>query len=117
MLWSDNSTLLNHEHVLLNVNVIHDDAIFFTNNEMEEQGKGNIDVQTLVERLHVYIPARCGSSEVKLLIYINTRKATSNNELPTSSGTDVTDVTRLYHAYGPKQDFESGEQKEGNAGG
>ena len=44
MLWSDNSTLLNHEHVLLNVNVIHDDAIFFTNNEMEEQGKGNIDV-------------------------------------------------------------------------
>ena len=42
MIWADNSTLLNHGHLLMTVNVLCD---FYTNKEMEEQGKGNIDVQ------------------------------------------------------------------------
>ena len=119
MLWADNSTLLNHGYLLLTVNVVYDEAFFFTDKEMEEQGKGNIDVQSLVERPHVYILARCGSSEAEQLAYIDTRKAcleSLSNKMVTSSGIEITDVMRLFHGDGPQQEFESGEQKGGNAG-
>jgi len=75
MVWGDNSTLLNHGHLLLTVNAVYDEALYYTNNEMKDRGQKNIDVQSLVERPLVYILGRCGSSEVKQLAYINTRKA------------------------------------------
>ena len=86
---------------------------------MEEQGKGNVDVQFLVERPHVYILARCGSSEVDQLAYINTRKECMGgleNQMNTSNEVKITDVVRLFHGDGPQQAYESGEQKGGNAG-
>ena len=64
MVWGDNSTLLNHGHLLLTVNSIYDEAVYYTNEEMIAKGKGDIDVQSLVERPQVYILGRCGSSEV-----------------------------------------------------
>ena len=33
----------------MTVNVLYDEAVFYTNKEMKEQGKGNIAVQSLVE--------------------------------------------------------------------
>ena len=60
MIWADNSTLLNHGYLLITVNVLYDEAVFFTNKEMEEQGKGTIDVQSLVEKPQVYILAQFG---------------------------------------------------------
>lgn len=75
MVWADNSTLLNHGYLLLTVNAVYDEALYFTNKEMEDQGKGNVDVQSLVERPQVYILARCGSAEAEQIAYINTRKA------------------------------------------
>lgn len=119
MLWADNATLLNHGYLLITVNVVYDEALFFTDKEIEEQGKANVDVQSLVERPQVYILARCGSSEAEQLAYINTRKAcleSLNNKMVMSSGVEITDVMRLFHGDGPQQEFESGEQKGGNAG-
>ena len=75
LVWGDNSTLLNHGHLLLTVSAIYDDAIYYTNEEMKAKGKENIDVQSLVERPHIYILVRCGTSEVEQLAYIKTRKA------------------------------------------
>lgn len=75
MVWADNSTLLNHGYLLLTVNAVYDEALYFTNKEMEDQGKGNVDVQSLVERPQVYILARCGSAEAEQIAYINTRRA------------------------------------------
>ena len=119
MIWADNSTLLNHGYLLMTVNVLYDDAVFFTNKEMEEQGKGTIDVQSLVEKPQVYILAQCGSSEAEQLAYINTRKICLeglNNKITASGGIKMTDVMRLFHGDGPQQEFESGEQKGGHAG-
>ena len=119
MLWADNSTLLNHGYLLMTVNILYDEAVFNTDKEMEEQGKGNIDVQSLVERPQVYILARCGSSEAEQLAYINTRKICLEglqNTIKTSGGIEMTDVMRLFHGDGPQQEFESGEQKGGHAG-
>ena len=73
MVWGDNSTLLNHGHLLLTASAIYDEALYHTNDEMKAKGKDNIDMQSLVERPHVYILGRCGSSEVEQLAYINTR--------------------------------------------
>ena len=114
MLWADNSTLLNHGYLLLTVNVVFDEALFYTDKEMEEQGKGNVDVQSLVERPHIYILATCGSSEAEQLAYIKTRKTcleSLGNTAVTSSGVEITDVMRVFHGDGPQQEFESGEQK------
>ena len=119
MIWGDNSPLLNPGHLLLTVNSVYDEALYFTNEEMKAKGKGDIDVQAVVERPHVYILGRCGSSEVDQLAYINTRKAclqTLDIKITTSNGVEITDVMRFFHGDGPQQQFEAGEQKGGNAG-
>ena len=119
MIWGDNSALLNHGHLLLTVNLVYDEALYFTNEEMKANGKGDIDVQSVVERPHVYILGRCGSSEVDQLAYINTRKDCLQSldiKITTANGVEITDIVRFFHGDGPKQKFEAGEQKGGNAG-
>ena len=119
MVWGDNSTLLNHGHLLLTVSAIYDEAVYYTNEEMKAKGKENIDVQSLVERPHVYILGRCGASEVEQLAYITTRKAclqSLSEPVLTSNGVQITDIMRFFHGDGPQQEFEAGEQKGGNAG-
>ncbi|CAH3194686.1 unnamed protein product, partial [Porites evermanni] len=119
MVWGDNSTLLNHGHLLLTVSAIYDEAIYYTNEEMKAKGKENIDVQSLVERPHVYILGRCGASEVEQLAYIKNRKAylqSLSEPVLTSNGVQITDIMRFFHGDGPQQEFEAGEQKGGNAG-
>ena len=116
MVWADNSTLLNHGYLLLTVNAVYDEALYFTDKEMEEQGKANVDVQSLVQRPQVYILARCGSSEAEQIayMYINTKKVCLEglkNKVVTSNSIQITDVMRLFHGDGPQQEFESGEQK------
>ena len=56
-----NINLTCNRYLLMTVNVLYDEAVFFTNKEMEEQGKGTIDVQSLVENPQVYILGQCGS--------------------------------------------------------
>ena len=75
--------------------------------------------KSLVEKPHVYILGRCGSSEVEQLAYINTRKAclhSLSTALTASNGVSITDIMRFFHGDGPQQEFEAGEQKGGNAG-
>lgn len=59
----------------MTVNVLDEEAVFYTNKEMDEQGKENHNVQYLVEHPEVYILAWCGSSEAPQLAYINTRRS------------------------------------------
>ena len=87
--------------------------------QMKAKGKENIDVQSLVERPHVYILGRCGASKVEQLAYIKTRKAclqSLSEPVLTSNGVQITDIMRFFHGDGPQQEFEAGEQKGGNAG-
>ena len=74
MVWADNSTLFNHGYLLSTVNAVYNEALYFTDKQMEEKGKGNVDVQPLVEHPQVYILARCGSSEAEQIAYTDTRK-------------------------------------------
>ena len=86
---------------------------------MKDKGQENIDEQSLVEKPHVYILGRCGSSEVEQLAYINTRKAclqSLSTTLTASNGVSISDIMRFFHGDGRQQEFEAGEQKGGNAG-
>ena len=79
------------------MSVIYDEALFYTDKEMEKRGKENTDVQSLIERPRVYILARCGSSEAEQLAYINTRRAcleslTKNTTTP--DGIEIGDTCR-----------------------
>ena len=73
--WGDNSTVLNHGHYLMMVSTLYDEAIFYTSAEMQQNDKGLVDVQQVVERPHVYILGRCSSSEVEQVAYVPTRVA------------------------------------------
>lgn len=119
LIWHDNSTLLNNGHLLMMVTVLYDPAFFFTSEEMIKAGYGQIDVRAEVEKPQIYILARCGSSEVDQLCYIDTRKQCLKDlELPLKTANDVSvrDVMRFFHGDGPAQEFEIGEQKGGHAG-
>lgn len=119
MVWGDNSTLLNHGHLLLSISTIYDEAIYYTNEQMKAKGKENIDVQSLVESPHVYMLGRCGASEVEQLAYVKTREAcfqSVSEPVLTSNGVQIIDIMRVFHGDGPQQEFEAGEQKSGNAG-
>lgn len=116
MVWGDNSTLLNHGHILLTVSAVYDEALYYTNEEMKGRSQGNIDVQSLVERPHVYILGRCGSSEVEQLSYINTRKAclqTLDAKVTTSGGIQITDIMWFFHGNGPSNNMRLGNRKVG----
>ena len=72
----------------------------YTNEEMKANGKGDIHVQSIVERPQVYILGRCGSPEVEQLAYINTRNRKAclqsiNSKNTTSNGVNITDVMRF----------------------
>ena len=54
VVWGYNSTFLNHGHLLLPGNSVYDEALYYTNEEMKAQGKGDIDVQSVVETISLY---------------------------------------------------------------
>ena len=119
MLWQDNSTILNNGHILLMVTMLYDHAFFHTSQEMAQAGHPALDVQAEVEKPHLYIMGRCGSSDADHLCYIETRKQCLSDlgtNIKTSEGIEILDKMRFFHGDGPEQQFESGEQSGGNAG-
>lgn len=86
---------------------------------MKARGYGDVDVAAIVERPHLYILGRCGSKEVEQLTYVDTRQECLDYlpyQVETRDGVKVNDVMRFFHGDGPEQQFESGEQRGGNAG-
>ena len=107
MIWADISSLLNHCYLLLTLSAVYDEALFFRNNEIEELGKTKVNVQFIVEWPQIYILARCWSSEVEQVAYINTRNTCLqglDNKMVTSDGDEITDVMRFFHGNGPQQE-------------
>ena len=73
MIWADNSTIMNHGHIMYLVQCLYDPAFFFTPEEMKARGHENLDVPSIIERPHLYILGRCGSKEIEQLAYVDTR--------------------------------------------
>ena len=70
--WHDGSDNINHGHILFCVNLMYDNAVFYTAAEYSSLTNKHVNVQRTVEAPELYIIARCASNDEQLA-YINTR--------------------------------------------
>ena len=100
---------------------MYDPAVFYTA-EYSCLTNRNINVQRAVEDLEIYIIARCGSNDERL-VYIYTRVedlVELKNGLQLGEideqyeGIALYDQMRFFHGYGPASAFEAGNQKGGH---
>lgn len=114
-LWHDGSTIANHSHIVFNVNIMYDTAVYLTDIEYFAKFGRRICVQSVVEKPQLYIIARCRSNDEQLG-YVDTRVECLKDlkkDLEVG-GINISDVMRMFHGDGPAVQFESGQQKGGN---
>ena len=96
---------------------LYDPACFYTDTEFEQLYGKRIDIQTKVESPSVYIVARSSSSDKEQLCYVETRLECLEDlsSLVTStSGININDVMRFFHADTPARQYKCGQQKGGH---
>ena len=115
MFWHDGSTISNHSYLLIMVNTIYDNALFYTDEEYYEMHKSKINIQSVVEKPYVYILAQCPSNDQQIL-YTEER---ISDIVESSIGLTVNNMTihdkiRFFKGDMPASQFEAGHQKGGN---
>ena len=65
--WYDGSTIGNHSHLLITVNVLYDPASFLSDEEYYLKYKKNINIQATTEKSQLYLLARCPSNDQQIL--------------------------------------------------
>lgn len=116
-IWHDHSSVGGHGHFLVLVSVLYDPAIFLTQEEVEKNLKKDFDVQSTVEAPEIHIFGRSTSSLEDQATFNACRKQCLKElsvPLYLTSGEQVTDIMRFFHADGPAQQFEAGNTVGGN---
>ncbi|KAL9977472.1 hypothetical protein ACROYT_G014878 [Oculina patagonica] len=111
-IWHDHSTLANTGHIIFTVNCLYDPAIYMTDDEYKAASGKVLNIQTEVEKPHVYIVARCRSCDVEQLAYVETRLCCLQHlqrNLKTKDGVEIKDIMRFFHGDSPSREFESGQ--------
>ena len=121
IVWHDASVIANHGHILFNVHVMYDPAVFYTSDEYREKTGHDVNVQREVEAPELYIMGRCKSNDEQLA-YIETRiECLSGLETDLQlniidqsyDGIILNDTMRFFKGDGPAAAFEAGNQKGG----
>ena len=114
--WHDGSSVGNHSHLLVTVNVLNDTASFLSDNEYYLKHKKKINVQASAEEPNMYILARCPSADQQLLYTDQRIGDIMNLKYPTksSNNVEVNDVLRFFKGDSPARQFDGGHQKGGN---
>ncbi|CAG2211878.1 unnamed protein product [Mytilus edulis] len=116
--WHDHSDVLNHTFVSFMLSIIYDKALYLTNEEYKAKfpERSNLDVQSVVERPHLYILGRSKSTNDEQLSFVAERvKDLMNLVQPTCiRGIQITDELRIFSGDGPARQFEAGQQQGGN---
>ena len=114
--WHDGSSVGNHSHLFVTVNVLYDTASFLSDNEYYLKHKKKIIVQASVEEPNMYILARCPSTDQQLLYTDERIGDIMNLKYPrkSSNNVEVNDVLRFFKGDSPACQFEVGQQKGGN---
>ena len=93
---------MNHCHLLLTVSAIYDPTFYYTSEELH--GK---NVQELVQKIHIYIMAKCRDAIEDQLLYSETRLEDINElKNPSSQKVSIKDISRFFH--GAKSPFARG---------
>ena len=117
-LWHDHSDVLNHTYISFMLSVIYDPALFLTNDEYRNKypERPKIDVQSVIERPHLYILGRSKSTDDEQLGFVNERvKDLQDLHEPIYiEGVPIRDNLRIFSGDGPARQFEAGQQRGGN---
>ena len=62
-IWHDGSSISNHVHLMIMVNVIYDPDIFYTDDKYLNMFKEKVNIQTEVEKPVMYLLARCPAND------------------------------------------------------
>ena len=115
MFWHDGSPIANHSHLLMLVSCMYDQAVYYTSEVYYSIYKQRINIQSIIERPHIYILARCPSTDQQLLYtgeriddILEMKEDLSINDI------NIHDIMRIFKGDSPAASFESGHQKGGN---
>ena len=114
--WHDGSTIGNHSHLLVTVNVLYDPASFLSDEEYYLKCTKNINVQATIEEPQLYLLARCPSNDQQIL-YSEERVTDllkMQKPIQCLNGVMINDVARFFKGDSPALQFEAGQQKGGN---
>ncbi|XP_062602067.1 uncharacterized protein LOC134263700, partial [Saccostrea cucullata] len=117
--WHDHSDILNHTYVNFMVSCIYDPAVFLSNEEYRKKFPyKKQDVQSLVEKPHLYILGQSGSSDKDQLTYVKTRtddlKGMGAPVICKTTNAPYQDVFPVFSGDNPARQFESGHQRGGH---
>ena len=114
-IWHDSSSIANHGHLMIMVNVIYDPAIFYTNDEYVNRFREKVNIQRKVEKPVMYLLARYLADNSQLM-YSNTRMEDTidlSNSLTVRDNINIYDKCRFFKGDGPACQHEAGQQKRG----
>ena len=120
-IWHDASSIANHGHILINIHVLYDPAVFYTSDEYEKNTNIKLNIQREVEEPVLHIIGRCRSNDEQLG-YIETRLEcikSIQNDLDLGSisqnhqNIKLKDSIRFFKGDGPAIAFECGNKKGG----
>ena len=63
IVWHDSSVIANHGHILFNVHVLYDPAVFYTSEEYKKLTGYDVNIQREIETPELYIIGRCKSND------------------------------------------------------
>lgn len=115
MVWHDGSSVASHGHLLIMVSCLYDPAMYYTDEEYRDISNCEINVQSAVEKPHLYILARCPSNDQQLL-YAEERVEdliALKNKVQIK-GINIHDIARIFKGDSPAAAFEAGQQKGGH---
>ena len=114
--WADHSTIAGHTYVLYTIGCLYDAAVFFTQDELNQNGI-DIDIEETLSKPLIHIIARCGSSDEDTVVYAEERRKciqTLPTPVTTSTGIQFYDILRFFTGDMPALAAESGQQYGGN---
>ena len=71
-LWHDASVIANHGHIVMTVNVLYDEAIFYSSEEYYEISNEKLHIHSIIEEPYLYIIGRCRANDEQIM-YVETR--------------------------------------------
>ena len=114
-IWHNGSSIANHGHLMIMVNVIYDPAIFYTDDEYLSRFREKANIQREVEKPVMYLLARCPTDDSQLM-YSNTRMEDMidlSNSLTVRDDINIYGKCRFFKGNGPACQHEAGQQKAG----
>ena len=114
-IWHDASSISNHGHIVMMVNILYDTAVYYTDEEYYELFNERKNIQMIIEKPELYIIGRCRANDEQIM-YIKTRIQVIIGMQPiyTTDNVKIQDNLRYFHGDGPAAQFECGNQKMGH---